>query len=95
MGTVALKYHFSDTAEIWWMGIKQEFHRQGIGDRLFEAALNRAKKRACKWTVLETLSPKNPDEHYARTRNFYQKVGFKPLLSFNESDPVNPMMWML
>ena len=74
VGTVALKYHFSDTAEIWWMGIKPEFHRQEIGTRLFEAALNRVKKRACKWMILETLSPKNPDEYYARTRNFYQKV---------------------
>ena len=36
-GLIALRYHFQTTAEIWWLGVKPEFHRRGIGTLLFDA----------------------------------------------------------
>lgn len=94
-GLVALRYHFERTAEIWWMGVRAEMHRLGIGSNLMAMALKRAQDKQCHYVVLNTLSPKSPDMAYAETRLFYSAHGFEPLLNFNEDDSVNPMMWMI
>ena len=95
IGLIALKYHFGETAEVWWMGLLPEHHRSGLGTLLIEAAKKRAKEKNCKNLALNTLSPRSPDPYYARTRAFYDTRGFRPLVEFNEDDPDNPMMWMV
>ena len=95
LGAIALKYHFETTAEIWWMGVTRRHHRLGLGSALMEKALSRAAMRGCLRAVLMTLSPRSSDTGYAATRKFYERHGFAPMVEFNESDPVNPMMWMI
>jgi GNAT superfamily N-acetyltransferase len=94
VGAMVLRYHFETTAEIWWMGIKREYHRLGIGARLFEAAKSRARQNNCRALAVMTLSPRSPYLPYANTRAFYQRQGFRLLLEVNESDPRNPLAWM-
>ena len=95
IGLIALRYHFQTTAEIWWLGIMPEYHRQGIGRRLFDAAKTRAAQVGCTTMAVMTVSPRNPDEGYARTREFYQSQGFRLLMEFNEDDPMNPLACMV
>lgn len=94
VGAIALKYHFNKTAEIWWMGILPGQHGKGVGTKLFERARQWAVQAGSSSMIVSTLSDRSDDEHYARTREFYLKQGFKPLVEFNEDDPRNPMMWM-
>lgn len=95
IGLLALRYHFGTTAEIWWMGIVPEYHRQGIGRRLIDAAKDRAIQLGCTTMVVTTLSPRCSDKNYAGTRAFYEGQGFRLLVEFNEHDPRNPMAWMV
>jgi GNAT superfamily N-acetyltransferase len=94
IGMIALRYHFRTTAEIWWMGVRPEYHRRGIGKALCEAAKSRAKENGCRTLAVMTLSPGKPDLGYAQTRAFYERQGFRLLLEVNESDPKNPLAWM-
>ena len=94
-GLLALKYHFGSTAEIWWLGFKPEYHRRGIGSSLVNLAAMRAIERSCNYLAVMTISEWSDDEFYRRTRLFYQRVGFQPFVEFNETDPFNPMMWMI
>jgi len=94
-GLVALKYHFGSTAELWWLGLKPEFHRRGIGTSLVNVATMRARERGCRHLAVMTISEWSDDEFYRRTRLFYQRLGFHPFVEFNETDPLNPMMWMI
>ena len=95
VGLIALDYHFDQTAEVWWLGVRREAHRQGIGRALLARARDRARERQRRYLVLKTLSPASPDEGYARTRKFYLREGFVPLVDLDGADPANPMMWML
>ncbi len=94
VGLLALKFHYQTTAEIWWMGVKPEFHRQGIGVELFHAAKKHAVKKDCEFLIVNTLSNRSDDIYYARTRCFYEKLNFLPFFQ-QEEDSHNPMMWML
>ena len=95
VGVVAIKYHFDTSAEIWWMGVHKDFHRQGIGSSLVKMAKKHVRSLGYKRMVLMTLNPTSDDAGYAATRAFYIAQGFEPLVAFNEDDPLNPMMWML
>ena len=68
---LALKYHFEDVAEVWWMGIRRSHHRRGLGTKLMAAAEVRARQRGCRYMCLMTLSPRSRDPGYAATRAFY------------------------
>ncbi|HZU90963.1 MAG TPA: GNAT family N-acetyltransferase [Stellaceae bacterium] len=94
IGMIALRYHFQTTAEIWWMGVRPDYHRRGIGKALVEAAKSRAKKNGCRTLAVMTLSPRKPDLNYARTRAFYERQGFRLLLEVDGGDPKNPLAWM-
>ena len=95
IGLIALRYHFQKTAEIWWMGFMPEYHRKGIGQCLFDAAKGRALQMRCTTMAVTTLSPRRPDEGYARTRAFYEHLGFRLFREFNEDDTQNPLVWMV
>jgi GNAT superfamily N-acetyltransferase len=94
VGAIALKYHFHRTAEIWWMGVKPAFHRQGIGSRLFQSARAHSLGKGCSRMIVNTISERSPDRSYARTRRFYQALGFEPLFEEKEDQP-NPMLWLM
>ena len=95
VGVIALRYHFGTTAEIWWMGVKPASHRRGVGSLLLEAAKSRAQEKECRALAVLTLSPRKPDLHYARTRAFYERYGFRWFLEVDERYPNNPLAWMI
>ena len=64
------------TVEIAVMGVLKEFHRKGIGQELFEAAKERAKKLGYEFMQVKTVKMGvYPD--YDRTNKFYLALGFK------------------
>ncbi len=85
-GFLALKQHFPQSAEIYVMIVHRDYHRQGIGRALIETAENYLKKRGAHFLQVKTLSEGHPDQNYAKTRAFYQGVGFVPLEEF-------PTLW--
>jgi GNAT superfamily N-acetyltransferase len=78
-GFVALKLHGEAAAEVYVMGVRPEHHRRGIGTTLLEAAEAYLRDRGAVYLQAKTLGPSRPDEHYARTRRFYESRGFVPL----------------
>jgi N-acetylglutamate synthase-like GNAT family acetyltransferase len=54
LGFIALKYHFTETAEIFLMAIYPKFHRKGIGKKLFQKARSQAIVKLNKVCILKT-----------------------------------------
>ena len=94
IGLIALKPHLKGSVEIWWMGVHPDYHRKNIGYSLFQSACEYARLQSKKYMIVNTISERSVDEYYARTREFYLKIGFVPLFEEKE-DEKNPMMWML
>jgi GNAT superfamily N-acetyltransferase len=68
------------------MGVKRSWHRRGVGRALIEAAAQLAESQGVRFLTVKTLSPSNDDPNYARTRLFYEAVGFVPIEEF-------PTLW--
>lgn len=48
------------------------------------------------WDEVKTLAPSHPDRNYAKTRAFYQRVGFRPLEELPELwGEANPCLLMV
>lgn len=77
-GFIALKETSQYAAEVCVMGVKKEYHRLGIGRKLFGAFYSYAKKNQYEFiqvkTVREGIYP-----NYDMTNMFYQKIGFREL----------------
>ncbi len=91
LGFLSLKEHNPYSAEIYVMGVKLEAQRMGIGKALVGNAEAHARRQGVEYLQVKTLGPSRPDESYARTRAFYQAMGFRPLEEFeriwNEQNP--------
>ena len=79
VGFLSLVHHNRYTSEIYVVGVKRAFHRQGIGTRLVTAAVQYLEERKTEYIMVKTLGPSHPDDGYRKTRLFYEKVGFRPL----------------
>ncbi len=84
IGFLSLKQHNPHSAEITVMGVHPEAHRQGIGRALLEQAESYAREQGIEYLQVKTLGPSRPDKHYARTRAFYEAMGFRPLEEFTQ-----------
>jgi ribosomal protein S18 acetylase RimI-like enzyme len=80
-GLLLLKRHSAGSAEIYWLGVDPDHHRQGIGKALVGAIENRLRQERVKYLVVTTLHPDDPYEPYRRTRAFYERLGFELLMS--------------
>lgn len=76
---LSVKLHFPRAAEVYLMGVRPEWHRRGLGRALLAAAEAYLLDHAVEYLQVKTLGPSRPDESYARTRAFYEAVGFVPL----------------
>ncbi len=95
VGFLAIKRHNQYTAEVCVMGVLQAYHRQGLGRRLIDACILHCKENGYKFLTVKTLAELNHDEGYARTRKFYESVGFYPLEVFPLYwDEENPCLFM-
>lgn len=96
VGFVAVKIHHGHTGDIYVLGMLPDYHRQGIGRKLMEAADLFFKENGCKYVIVKTLSELAESEHYELTRQFYLRVGFEPLITLTEMwDEENPCLIMI
>ena len=96
IGFAAIKQHFKESAEIYVMAIKKEFHGQGVGKKLIAHIRAELKESGTEFLSVKTLSPARENKPYAQTRKFYESVGFKPLEELKELwGKENPCLMMV
>jgi coenzyme F420-0:L-glutamate ligase/coenzyme F420-1:gamma-L-glutamate ligase len=95
-GFLALKLHTPRAAEIHVMGVRPDRHRDGIGRALVRAAEAWCAQEGVEYLQVKTIAATSPDENYARTRAFYEAMGFVPLEVFPELwHPRNPALQLV
>ena len=96
VGFVSMKTHTAFAAEVYVMGVKRSWQRHGIGRALIEAVVELAISQNVRFLTVKTLAPSNDDPNYARTRLFYEAVGFLPIEEFPTLwGPENPCLLMV
>ena len=96
IGFLSLKQHTPSSAEVYVMAILQEAHRKGLGRTLISFAQDWLKSHGIQYLQVKTLGPSDPDERYAKTRLFYEAVGFCPLEELKQIwDENNPFLIMI
>lgn len=89
-GFLCLKETGKETMELAVMGVKKEFHRKGIGRRLFAASKEYAAMKGYSFIQVKTVRT-GMYEDYDKTNEFYKSLGFKELEVFEEYwDAANP-----
>ena len=86
VGFLTVKRHFEGSAEIQVMGVLPGWHRRGVGRMLVERAEEWLRGEGVEFFQVKTVSGSSADENYARTRAFYEAMGFGPLEEF-------PLLW--
>ena len=85
IGFLYLKETGRHTVELAVMGVLKEYHRQGIGRKLFAEAKNEAKRIGYSFIQVKTVQMGRYDI-YDDTNCFYLSLGFKELEVF-------PTLW--
>ena len=75
-GFLYLKETGKDTVELAVFGVLPEYHRKGIGTKLFEAAKKIAVEKGYSFLQVKTVQMGKYEE-YDRTNRFYLALGFK------------------
>jgi ribosomal protein S18 acetylase RimI-like enzyme len=86
VGAVTLEQHFASSFEVHFIAVRPELHRRGVGRTLVRHVAAEARARGGRWLHVKTLAPSDPDPNYARTRAFYEAMGFGPLFE-------SPALW--
>ncbi len=96
VGFLTLNYHTAYAAEIHVMGVLPSMHRRGVGRALVARAEAALRGKGLEYLQVKTLSPRRECEDYARTREFYLAMGFRPLQKFPELwGAENPCLQMI
>lgn len=96
VGFLTLKSLNVYVSEIIVMGVRPEAHRCGVGRILLHHAEAFLRQGQTEYLYVKTLAPSHPDPGYARTRAFYEAVGFRPLEEFKHVwDEQNPCLLMI
>jgi len=85
VGFIVLNTTSPDCADIFVMGIKKKFHRQGAATQLNEEYEKLAKELGYTYSQVKTVQSGHYKE-YDITNNFYTSVGYKELEVF-------PTLW--
>ncbi|MDR7870778.1 MAG: GNAT family N-acetyltransferase [Tissierellaceae bacterium] len=94
IGFITLKESSIDTAELHCMGVKKEYHRKGIGKKLYNA-LEQYAMIKYKYLQVKTVDEGHYKE-YDQTISFYKSVGFSKLEVFPTLwDEWNPCLIMV
>ena len=83
VGFATFRIWNSDTIEISWLAVREEYQRQGVGSALIEKTLSKLSKKY-KVCEVKTFSDKDEYEPYIKTRAFYKKMGFIPIETINQ-----------
>jgi ribosomal protein S18 acetylase RimI-like enzyme len=82
-------------AEITWLAVHPDHHRQGVGRALVEALATRSPATGARVLTAWTLSERDPDPGYARTRAAYAAMGFMPVAEAEIWGPGNPAVLLV
>ena len=85
VGFLCLNETGKDTAELYVMGVLKDYHRHGVGRRLFEAAKERARALGYSFLQVKTVQMGKYPE-YDATNRFYLALGFREFEVF-------PTLW--
>ena len=78
IGFCAVKINYGINADLYVLGVFEEFHRKGIGARMVDFVQSYCRKNKIRYMSVKTLSERHPDENYSNTRKFYKRCGFIP-----------------
>jgi ribosomal protein S18 acetylase RimI-like enzyme len=94
-GFITLNTHNDYSAEIHVIALKREYHGRGIGRKLVAFGEEKLIARSVEYLHVKTVGPSLPNDFYARTRNFYFHLGFRPLEETNLWGDRNPCLIMV
>lgn len=93
---LALKRQSPQASEIHVMGVEPQSHRSGMGRALVQHAERYARGEGVRFLTVKTLSASDPDPGYAKTRAFYEAMGFVAVAELPELwGPENPAVLLL
>lgn len=96
VGFMTVKQHFPQSTELYVLGVLPETHRQGVGQALLSTVEAYLHQQGVEYLQVKTLSASHPDPGYAKTRAFYEAMGFRPLEEFPTLwDEANPCLLMV
>ena len=84
VGFVSIKENNPYTAEIFCMGVLEEYHNKKIGTTLLKYIHHHLRRNDFKFLMVKTLGPSYKDPYYKKTRDFYESIGFSPLEEIKE-----------
>lgn len=92
IGFLALRHYPPHASDIHVMGVGPEHHGRGVGRALIDRAVAVLRARHVEFLQVKTLGPSRENAHYAGTRAFYQRMGFRALEENRLWGPVNPCL---
>jgi GNAT superfamily N-acetyltransferase len=96
IGFIALRPQTASAVEVYVMGVRREWHRNGCGRLLIEAGQRIARELGAKFLTVKTLAENHPDPNYRATRLFYEAIGFHSIEVFPRLwSPENPCLLMV
>lgn len=95
VGLISIDFPYPNNANIYWMGVMRNYHRQGTGKILLNEAMAYALSHNATTMTVETLAPAECDENYLKTYKFYCANDFKPLFNLKPIDYDWNMVYML
>jgi GNAT superfamily N-acetyltransferase len=95
VGVLLVTRHFPGAAEIHLMAVARSQHRQGVGRALITAVERDLAADGVRLLQVKTSGPSYPDAGYAKTRLFYEAMGFAPLEELADLWPTNPCLIMV
>lgn len=95
VGLLSLDFPYPTNGHIYWMGVRHCFQRQGIGRSLVHAAIQYARQQGALTMTVETRMPSEMDDFGLKTYQFYEKLGFSPLLNHKSADDAGNRVCMV
>ncbi len=95
VGLMLLKRHFDTALEVYFIGVERSRHRHGVGRALMTHAEQVARAEGRRFVQVKTQGPSAGYEPYARTRRFYEALGYAALEELDIGwGPENPALLM-
>ena len=95
VGVTLVARHFEHSAEIHFTVVDRVVHGTGVGTAMIRSIEAKARQGGVKLLQVKTLGASHPDPHYARTRHFYENMGFLPLEETNVWGEATPCLIMV
>ncbi len=95
VGLTLVDRHFPHVAEFHLMVVDRDHHGQGVGTAMVQAVEKDVRERGVQLLEVKTLGASHPDAGYARTRHFYERMGFLPLEETDLWGEENPCLFMV